>query len=1779
LRVPPAPGGLAPELALTYASSTADGRTSATNNQSSWIGDGWELAPGFIERAYLPCAEDDTGGTKPPKVGDLCWRSDNASAAYAGGAGMLIRDDATGGWRNRNDDGSRIERLTGAGNGDDNGEYWKITTVNGTQYFFGSQPAAKSTWTVPVFGDDANEPCHGSTFDASHCVQAWRWNLDKVVDTNGNALVYTYDTETNSYGLNNKDAAVSYVRGGTLKRVEYGLRDGDDAVPATGRVEFTTADRCVPGSDCTPDKKDNWPDVTWDDKCDTATCKDKHSPTFWSTKRLEKITTQVRRGDDFTNVDSWSLDQQFPAPGDGEKASLWLKGITHTGHVGGSSSLPQVTFEGTKMANRVYKIDGYAPLVRYRITGVVSEAGGVISIKYAEPNCVAGTSMPANPESNTLRCFPQRWSKKDETERTDYFHKYVVEEVTESDRISSSTEQVTAYSYDGAAWHYDTSEFTKDDKRTWDEFRGFSKVEIRKGKPGDPSGPVSKTEQRFYRGMNGDKQPNGTRTASVDPSEGAPRADEDWLRGQELESITYLGDTDKVVGKTINDPFWRGPTATRGAFKAYLVRQGAAQSYTALAAGGWRSTRTEYTYNERGLLTETDDLGDTTTAADDRCTTRTYVGNTGRWLLDLVSREETVAVRCDATPVFPRDAIGDTRTAYDGGDFGEAPTAGNPTRTDELAQHPASGPEYVLTSTTKYDVHGRTTQAGDALGRLTKTSYTPAVGGPNTKTVTTNSLGHAVTTTVEPAWGQATKIVDANGRITETALDALGRTVEVWMPNRPRSDNEDGSSKFSYRIRNDAPTVVAATTVGPNGKFTTVNRLYDGLLRPRQVQSPAPGGGRLLTDTRYDSQGRTFKTTQPYYNTAAVDDELWVASDTEVSSVAVTQFDGAGRKVVELVKGGATELWRTTTEYGGDRVNVTLPKGGTATTTISDARGQTTELRQYKAATPTGAFEATKYTFTKAGQLASTTDPAGNTWRNTYDLRGNTVKVEDADRGTSTLTFDAAHQASTVTDARGSTLSYEYDLLGRKTAVKSGGTALAAWTYDTALKGKGQPASSTRYVGGAAYTQTVGAYSALNQPLDSTVTIPETEETLAGSYTTYAKINPDGSALSKAFPAIGDLPAETVSWGYDDIAKPITMSGGPEGSATAEYVTSTEYTRYGEPARVQLGETGKRVWQSYYYDTHTRRLERTIVDAEVSRPMQADVNYTYDPFGNITSVADKPQEKPADVQCFRYDHLRRITEAWTPSNGCATDPDNASLAGPAPYWQSFSYDSVGNRLTETQHAAAGDTVRKYAYPQAGAHAVKSVTTTTGAAEKTDEFAYDATGNTTGRALASGAQQLVWDAEGKLTKVTEAGKDTSFVYDADGNRLIRRDSTGRTLYLDGQELRLDKASGKRTGTRYYQHGDRTVAMRTGAGVTWLASDRQDTAQLAVDSASQQVTLRRQAPFGAPRGAKVAFPGEKGFVGGTNDATTALTHLGAREYDPLLGRFISVDPVMDLTDPQQMHGYTYSNNNPITHADPTGMLWDWVKKVAKFAAPVLGVVGMVMGAVTPLGIAINVAAFAFGAFNAIRNCGYGDGTAADCAMDVLGAVPVFGKLAVGATKAVRAAVEAKNALSMHRALVAGTKSAQGLAMAADNAVADLKAPGAAFRWMTQTELPSRVEQFGNGLTMAGLPIAIGCEDPTLKPGCDAVPKVPWAWNESNAAANPQEALPPVPRVVIYEWDFIGPRVPGSVVAPRHHPPVPGPRKDPVQPTNDHSAPPGFHYSGGGMYCPNHGGLCML
>ncbi|MGW0645128.1 RHS repeat-associated core domain-containing protein [Streptomyces badius] len=119
-----------------------------------------------------------------------------------------------------------------------------------------------------------------------------------------------------------------------------------------------------------------------------------------------------------------------------------------------------------------------------------------------------------------------------------------------------------------------------------------------------------------------------------------------------------------------------------------------------------------------------------------------------------------------------------------------------------------------------------------------------------------------------------------------------------------------------------------------------------------------------------------------------------------------------------------------------------------------------------------------------------------------------------------------------------------------------------------------------------------------------------------------------------------------------------------------------------------------------------------------------------------------------------------------------------------------------------------------------------------------------------------------------------------------------------------------------------HNGEAVAVRNGNAIAYLINDHQGTAMTAIAVGTLALTRRKQLPFGGLRSGQSTVFGNRGFVGGTNDPT-GLTHLGAREYDPVLGRFLSVDPIIDFRDPAQMNAYSYAHNSPLTKSDPTGL----------------------------------------------------------------------------------------------------------------------------------------------------------------------------------------------------------------------------------------------------------------
>lgn len=199
------------------------------------------------------------------------------------------------------------------------------------------------------------------------------------------------------------------------------------------------------------------------------------------------------------------------------------------------------------------------------------------------------------------------------------------------------------------------------------------------------------------------------------------------------------------------------------------------------------------------------------------------------------------------------------------------------------------------------------------------------------------------------------------------------------------------------------------------------------------------------------------------------------------------------------------------------------------------------------------------------------------------------------------------------------------------------------------------------------------------------------------------------------------------------------------------------------------------------------------------------------------------------------------------------------------------------------------------------------------------FGYDANGNLTSR----GAQGYNFDIGNRLQ--TAVGK-ANYAYDglgrrtvlwfADGNwRLQAYSQAGKLLYTDAS------ATG---GTRHVYLGGKLIAETSSTGqTTYVHTDVLGSPVARTDGSGNLISGGRTyyEPYGAT--AQGATPNGIGFTGHVNDPDTGLVYMQQRYYDPIAGRFLSVDPVTtDAKSGGHFNRYVYGNNNPYTYIDPDG-----------------------------------------------------------------------------------------------------------------------------------------------------------------------------------------------------------------------------------------------------------------
>ncbi len=757
-----------------------------------------------------------------------------------------------------------------------------------------------------------------------------------------------------------------------------------------------------------------------------------------------------------------------------------------------------------------------------------------------------------------------------------------------------------------------------------------------------------------------------------------------------------------------------------------------------------------------------DSAGDLAMSGDETCQRTSYARNDATGLIDLVDQQETLSVPCGSatTPAQPSTVLSRARRFYDtyvdDSSFGLAPIHGDAVREETLASFTGSTPNYVPSTWSTFDVNGRALTVQDALGHTTTSTYTTANGGLVTQTAVANALGQTTTTTFEPAWGSATHISDPNGIVTDLTYDGLGRLTNVWLPGRSKA-TQTASVTFAYVVHGvGGPAAVTTKKLLPTGSgYRTSATLYDGWLRVRQTQTQATGGGRTLTDTFYNTLGQVATVNNAYYDqtNAAVSTTLGYPLGVVPSATGYT-YDGAGRTTAEILYANGPEKWRTTTAYGGDRTHTTPPAGGTATTTITDARGNTVALRQYHNPADVGStnpatYDQTSYTHTLLNQLTTTTtDAAGHIWSNGYDLRGNVITHVDPDSGTLTSTYDDAGNLTGRTAPLGTgtaTVAYTYDALNRKITMRddtSTGTIRAQWVYDTLSHGIGKLTSATRYVSGNAYVSKVDAYDTFGRPTSTSVVLPASETSLCAAaapntctYTTPVTYKTNSELSTETLPAAADLASEKLTYGY---------TAGTLFSASQIYVDSVQYNKLDLLTQRVVGDSSinKQIAVTTTYDEPTRRVSSTNV-VPALQPEAANWSYTYNNAGAPTQISEAPSGGSADIQCYSYDYLGRLTDAWTIAAGaCGAIPTTWSqVGGPASYWQTWSLDVSGNRQSEVRHGST-NTTYTYAHTDWGTPHGATQVVANGGSSWTRNYTYDNAGNTATRPTAAGATQTL-----------------------------------------------------------------------------------------------------------------------------------------------------------------------------------------------------------------------------------------------------------------------------------------------------------------------------------------------------------------------------------------------------------------------------------------------------
>lgn len=1091
---PSAVGGTAASLGLAYSSGAVDGMNLAENGQASMSGLGWNLGTGYITRQYVPCSKDGMTGK-----GDLCWKSTSGGSVMVqysividGRSTKIVKDAASGTYRLQDDPGWLVGKFSTTSptasdpdNDDPSNEAFLVKSPDGTRYWFGWGHGSGSVATVPVYGNNAGEPCYKSGDpEGSWCQQGWRWGLDRVIDRHDKEINYTYAKTQNYYSRYGQTSNHQvYDRDGYVTSITYGRSGAGTETSAneayTG-VQLTTRPRCIPaltdptatclGADYATNRPSYWPDVPADLLCSSSDTCLNGSPSFFSTVRYDQVNTKRVDGSSVYSVDSYQLRFQLPQSANDNPGneSLWLSSIQRT--AAGSSPSNDITlsptqFDGAWLQNRVDPPYGGSKFIRPRVNSVRNETGGRVDVVYGHDDSRTCTPDYVNITMGGYRhlsereCYPRKIN-----DTWEWWHKYVTTRVAVGDdrlgyRLGSGAGtsgfqftrmQVFDYEYLGLpGWRYTSSPYSTNADETWDDWRGYGQVRIHRLQVGDDQlvGTPTDVSSRLvtvFRGLAGSKNPHesdGVRHDTVQTSVNL-YTDNSWLQGRVAQEATYASDGTTQQTRTSHEYDDYLTADTDSDFDAHFVYQ-SRQVEVGRAGGSEHTTRWTVdpgTSTHRGQLlgaelSVTDDRATPSNSTDDLVTCTSWRTNTGTGLRVPGSVEKHMS-SCNGT------LIGQTKNYYD---IDSVPSGAGPDPTDGDPTYTVTNADASSTVTVKrtYDGYGRVTSesvptaaglAGASGAAATTTTYNPS-GDANrlvtsVRTVTPKpgptysgaTSGFTSTNLLTGGRGVVYQSQDnSNGALTAISRDALGRPVSVWLPGKSTS----GTPNFAYDYRDlpGSPGRVTTNTLRTGTTVDTTIAFYDGWGRALQTTVPSQGDTtkRIATATGYDELGRSWLSAPGFEISSAT--ELMAPQVSTLNTYTSTTFDSVDRPVTVTARAIGSTQSITSYQYGptADRVTFKAPDG----TAMNVTRTTLDEL----------------YRPVSVNQLSDVNASAGD------------LPATGSEDGYATYSYTGSGYLDTIQTSKpkdGSMMTYDYNYnwLGQKIYASDPDTGTTRYSYD-----------------------------------------------------------------------------------------------------------------------------------------------------------------------------------------------------------------------------------------------------------------------------------------------------------------------------------------------------------------------------------------------------------------------------------------------------------------------------------------------------------------------------------------------------------------------------------------------------------------------------------------------------------------------------------------------------------------------------------------------------------